>query len=46
MVKHILKDGQTVQDIKGHVVREKDVPIAYAILEQERKRKKDDSKHC
>lgn len=32
MVKNILKDGTVVKDLKGHVVKQKDVPIIYEYL--------------
>ena len=40
MIKHILKDGTVLQDIKGHVVRKEDAPVAYRILEQKGKERK------
>ena len=42
MVKHILRDGTVLQDITGHVVKRKDAPEIYALMEQiKRKEKKD-----
>lgn len=38
MVKHILANGQVVQDITGHVVKQKEIPSAYALLERKEKR--------
>jgi len=46
MVKHVLKNGQTVQDITGHVVKQEDVPSAYALLGQGKKETENESKHC
>lgn len=34
MVKHILKDGTQVKDITGHVVRKKDAPMVYDLVER------------
>jgi len=31
-IKHILKSGETVEDIAGHEVTEKDVPMFYELL--------------
>ena len=42
MIIHILKDGQVVKDITGHVVKKEDAPVAYGVLEQKRKEKRDD----
>lgn len=44
MITHILKNGQVVKDITGHVVKKEESPVAYAVLEQKRKekRKRDD----
>ena len=42
MIKHILKDGKVIEDISGHVVKRKDAPVTYELLEQiKRKEKKD-----
>lgn len=32
MIIHILKNGETVEDIAGHEVTEKDVPLFYELL--------------
>lgn len=32
MVKHILRNGQQVKDIKGHKVKKKDVPQFYELV--------------
>lgn len=43
MVKHILKNGIVLQDIKGHVVKKEEAPQAYALVERlnrEREEKK------
>lgn len=34
MVKHVLKDGTVLEDITGHVVKEADCPMVYALLER------------
>ena len=34
MVKHVMKDGTVLDDITGHVVRKKDVPSIYALIEE------------
>ena len=34
MVRHILKNGKEVKDIKGHLIKRKDAPRVYEILEQ------------
>ena len=33
MVRHILKNGKTVSDIRGHVVKEQDAKTVYALLD-------------
>lgn len=33
MIRHILKNGKVVDDIKGHVVKKEDVPRAYEIID-------------
>ena len=32
-VTHVLKDGTTVEDIRGHVVKENDAKAVYALLD-------------
>lgn len=34
MIRHILKDGTVVKDITGHIVKKKDAPAVYTILEK------------
>ncbi len=34
MVKHILKTGEVLEDITGHVVKKEDVPVVYEIRER------------
>ena len=34
MIRHHLKDGRVLTDIKGHVVKKEDVPIAYALIDR------------
>ena len=34
MIRHHLKDGTVLTDIKGHVVKKEDVPIAYALIDR------------
>lgn len=31
---HVLKDGTVLKDITGHVVKEKDAPSVYALMEK------------
>jgi hypothetical protein len=38
MVKHVLKNGQVVQDITGYVIKRKDFPSVYELLERKEKR--------
>jgi hypothetical protein len=38
MVKHVLKNGQVVQDITGHVIKRKDFPSVYELMERKEKR--------
>lgn len=43
MIRHHLKDGTVLTDIKGHVVKKEDVPLAYSLMQQmnsERARKR------
>lgn len=45
MVTHILKNGTKVDDITGHVVKVKDAPMTYEIIEKlnrERRNNNDD----
>lgn len=47
MVIHILKNGQAVDDIKGHVVRREDFPSLYALIDRlndENRRKENEKK--
>lgn len=39
MIKHILRDGTVLQDITGHVVKQKDAPLVYQIMERMNKEK-------
>ena len=34
MVIHVLKNGQVVDDIKGHVVRREDFPSLYSLIDR------------
>lgn len=34
MIRHHLKDGTILTDIRGHVVKREDVPLAYAIIDR------------
>lgn len=34
MIRHVLKDGRVLRDIKGHLVTKKDAPMSYDILEK------------
>ena len=40
MVKHTLKDGTVLDDIKGHVVKIEDAELAYAVMERINEREK------
>lgn len=43
MIRHHLKDGRVLTDIRGHVVKKEDVPIAYDLIDrmnEERENKK------
>lgn len=40
MIKHVLKDGTIVKDIKGYLVKQKDVPLVYQIREQMKRKEK------
>ena len=45
MIRHILKDGTVLEDITGHVVKEKDAPSVYALIDQMNgERKKENEK--
>lgn len=47
MVKHILKDGTVLEDISGHVVKRKDAPVVYELMEQiKRKEDKNGDQVC
>lgn len=37
MIRHILKNGQEVKDLKGHIVKKEEVPRAYHILKERKK---------
>lgn len=44
-IKHILKNGTVLEDIKGHLVKKEDALVVYQIREQmnnRRKERKDD----
>lgn len=34
MVRHHLKDGTILTDIRGHVVKKEDAPLAYELIER------------
>lgn len=34
MIKNILRNGTVLQDITGHVVKQKDAPLVYQIMER------------
>ena len=40
MIRHILRNGTVLQDIKGHVVKREDVPEIYEIRERMNKEEK------
>lgn len=40
MVIHVLKDGTKVSSVKDRVVKQKDVPQIYALMEQMNSRRK------
>ena len=43
MVRNVLKDGTVLDDITGHVVKRKDAPEVYEMMEQiKRKEKKNE----
>lgn len=42
MVKHIMKNGQVLEDITGHVVTREAVPVVYEIASRMRKKEKKD----
>ena len=46
-VRHFLKDGREVKDIKGHVVRMDDAKSIYTIIDRinERKERRKDEHH-
>lgn len=37
MVTNVLKTGEVVADLKGHIVKRADVPMAYEVLERKSK---------
>ena len=37
MIRHVLKNGNVVEDIQGHVVKMEDAPSVYALLDVVRK---------
>lgn len=39
MVKHVLKDGRRVKTIEGHLIKRKDFPAIYAIVDELSKQK-------
>ena len=45
MVRHILKDGTEVKDIKGHVVKIEDAQSIYTLIEQINRKGKGNGKH-
>lgn len=46
-IKHILKDGTVLEDIKGHLVKKEDALVVYQIREQmnNRRKEKEDGNH-
>lgn len=34
MVVHVLKSGKTVNDVSGHLVKERDAPLVYLLIER------------
>lgn len=34
MIRHILKNGEELQDITGHIVKREDAETAYQVLEE------------
>ena len=46
MVKHILKDGTVLKDIKGHKITREQAPMIYKVLEQVRKEKPHEQKRA
>lgn len=34
MIRHHLSDGTVLMDIRGHVVKKEDVPLAYAVIDR------------
>ena len=41
MVKHVLNDGTVLKDITGHVVKGKDAPEVYEVINQIKKEKEE-----
>jgi hypothetical protein len=46
-IKHILKNGTVLEDIKGHLVKKEDALVVYQIREQmnNRRKEKEDGNH-
>ena len=42
MIIHVLKDGTITTDIKGHLVTQEEVPTAYEIINQLRRKENGD----
>lgn len=45
MVRHILKNGTELKDIKGHIVKIEDAQSVYALIEQINQKGKENGKH-
>lgn len=41
MIKHILKDGTVLEDIKGHVVKQEEIKSAYDLIDSMNKRQEE-----
>lgn len=39
MVYHVMRDGSVKTDLKGYIVKEKDVPTLYQVIEEISKKK-------
>ena len=39
MVRHIMKDGQVVRDLKGHIVKMADAKEVYSLIDQMNRKK-------
>ena len=47
MVRHILKDGRELKDIRGHIVKAEDAKTAYKVIDElnEERMKENDRKN-